>query len=308
MGRRLYQTLRSRIIQDDFSILSKNGIYIIWHIKKEGTHYVGSSFKNERKICKRGVYGRWIEHLCRLRTGNHHSRYLQNVVNKYGEEGLRFKMIEICEDVNECRKREQEWINTYNSYKKGYNMTPITDRPLITEKMKRKLSERMRLKNPMKCPLTRAKVSATVSDITSISVSQYTTEGKFIESYKNCDQAALKVGVDGSNIHRACSGSTKSSAGYIWIFTHEITEELLQSRINKYKAPIIQNKNTVLKRITSQWKPVNCYTLTGEFIKTYSSIKEAGKECGVYPGNISNCTSGKYKTAGGFVWKKCKCS
>ena len=50
-------------------------------------------------------------------------------------------------------------------------------------------------------------------------------------------------------------------------------------------------------------KPVLQYSLTGEFIKEWVSTSTAARETGVNVGNISLCCRGKYKQAGGFVWK-----
>ena len=49
-------------------------------------------------------------------------------------------------------------------------------------------------------------------------------------------------------------------------------------------------------------KPVSQY-FEGEFIKTYTSAREAERQTGVNHGNISACCNGKQKTAGGYTWK-----
>lgn len=50
-------------------------------------------------------------------------------------------------------------------------------------------------------------------------------------------------------------------------------------------------------------KPVIQNTKNGEFIKTWKSAREAAKQLGLYPGNISKCCNGVLKTTGGFRWK-----
>ena len=55
-------------------------------------------------------------------------------------------------------------------------------------------------------------------------------------------------------------------------------------------------------------KPVNQYTLYGEYVKTWKNIKEAARELGISNGNISSCCKGRYKSAGGFIWKFAVCS
>jgi predicted GIY-YIG superfamily endonuclease len=46
------------------------------------------------------------------------------------------------------------------------------------------------------------------------------------------------------------------------------------------------------------------YNLSGEKIKEFSSLREATRCTGINHGNISKCCSGKYKHAGGFIFKK----
>lgn len=45
------------------------------------------------------------------------------------------------------------------------------------------------------------------------------------------------------------------------------------------------------------------YDAIGTQIKEYASIKEARKATGVHHSGIVHCCKGRYKTAGGFVWK-----
>lgn len=53
----------------------------------------------------------------------------------------------------------------------------------------------------------------------------------------------------------------------------------------------------------ARYKKVLQFTKTGIFIKEYPSIKVAERQTGVNDGSISACCLGKYKSAGGFVWK-----
>lgn len=55
------------------------------------------------------------------------------------------------------------------------------------------------------------------------------------------------------------------------------------------------------KRILS--KPILQFNLLGELIDEYASVKEASEKTGVVKQNISSNLTGRYKTAGGFVWK-----
>ena len=57
---------------------------------------------------------------------------------------------------------------------------------------------------------------------------------------------------------------------------------------------------TGLRKTTS----VSAYLVSGEYVKTFRSVKEAARFCGVsYNAGISNCLIGKTATAHGYVWK-----
>lgn len=54
----------------------------------------------------------------------------------------------------------------------------------------------------------------------------------------------------------------------------------------------------------SRSKKVEQYSITdNQLIQTFDSLTEAGKSIGISYVNISKCIHGKYKTAGGFIWK-----
>ena len=53
----------------------------------------------------------------------------------------------------------------------------------------------------------------------------------------------------------------------------------------------------------SPTKPILQYTKEGEFIKEWTSGREASIVLRIPPGNITKCCQDKRKSAGGFVWK-----
>ena len=48
--------------------------------------------------------------------------HLYRAMRKYGIENFSIELVEECED-NKLNEQEQYWINYYNSYNNGYNMT-----------------------------------------------------------------------------------------------------------------------------------------------------------------------------------------
>lgn len=52
-----------------------------------------------------------------------------------------------------------------------------------------------------------------------------------------------------------------------------------------------------------KWKPVSQFTKDGVFMRTYKSALEAQEITGICRSSICFCLKGRYKLAGGFIWK-----
>lgn len=96
------------------------GIYCIRN-SVTGERYIGSSVN---------VEARWLIHKTHLSRKSHHSSKLQSAWNKYGRGNFVLEIIEqIVDSENKTlTDREQYWITHYDSYKRGYNSTPIASR------------------------------------------------------------------------------------------------------------------------------------------------------------------------------------
>ena len=76
---------------------------------------------------------------------------------------------------------------------------------------------------------------------------------------------------------------------------------LLNRTTGGQEVSLISDKTREIKRQGSS-KPVDQYTLDGEFIKSYPSAKVAGEETSANRSYITQCCKGKQKSAGGFLW------
>lgn len=75
--------------------------------------------------------------------------------------------------------------------------------------------------------------------------------------------------------------------------TEETKEKIRQARLgSKQSAETIKKKS----------KPINQYSMDGEFIKTWDSASEAMKVLGIDKSSIGRVCNGKNKSAGGFKW------
>lgn len=79
-------------------------IYAIVH-RQSGRCYVGQTSD---------VVRRWRQHRCDLRSGHHHSVFLQRVWRKYGEDAFDFVVLEECADST-LTVREQFWADALPS-------------------------------------------------------------------------------------------------------------------------------------------------------------------------------------------------
>lgn len=89
-----------------------SGIYRIVNTVTQ-TVYIGSSVD---------IHNRWKQHLYVLRKNAHHSKYLQNAWNKYGQDSFLMEIVEKVEpDKSSLLEKEQYYIDVL---KPGYNGCP----------------------------------------------------------------------------------------------------------------------------------------------------------------------------------------
>jgi len=112
-------------------------------------------------------------------------------------------------------------------------------------------------------------------------VSQYDLVGNLIRSFDSIKEAA-SFGFNEGNIQDCCVGRLKSSKGFIWRYFED--------------PPPQKYKNKTIKKVIQ-------FSNTGEFIKEWDSIVDVTKELKIGGNSIVTCCKGKYKTAGGFIWK-----
>lgn len=95
------------------------GIYEIKN-KINNKVYIGSSNDIER---------RFNEHKMNLNNKKHHSYKLQKDWDEFGEGAFIFNIIELVDEENLLKDREQYYIDYFDSCNNGYNVSAIADRP-----------------------------------------------------------------------------------------------------------------------------------------------------------------------------------
>lgn len=162
--------------------------------------YIGSAINFQK---------RKIKHLHHLRKGNHHSLYLQNAWNKYGESNFLFEVITKC-PKEYLIKLEQWFIDTL---KPVYNMTNIAGKNINTG---RKLSDehRDRISKARKGSTIPKAQRIKMAEVKKKRVLQYDKVGNFIKEWPSMKEPEQTLGL--YSISNACSGRNKTIGGFIW--------------------------------------------------------------------------------------------
>jgi group I intron endonuclease len=266
----------SKLINHVFDVslldnLTKVGIYKITHLAKPIVFYIGSASSTfNGKKSQKGFYRRFLEHLRALEHKKHHSKYLQNVVNKYGIEGIRFEILEIIDstDRNFILEREQYYLDTLNP---AYNSSTTARCPTVpyTDERKKAVSARMQGK----------KLSEEVYNAVKVPIYQFDKQGKFLSKYNSIHEASDRTSIDRASISNSASGKRKSAGGYLWSFNSSIT---------------ITEKEVIQQ-----------FDLNGNLINTYNTLEEVLKMLNITSRTaIKNACKGKQYQAYGFQWRK----
>ena len=219
---------------------------------------------------------------------------LYNSLKKYGWESHIFEIIEYTDEPNE---REIYWICYYNSVENGLNCSlGGKGGGNKSPQTKEKISQSMKGKNTW-----------SIGGYTKKPILQYTLNGEFIKEWP--DLTSPKI----NNISQCANGITKSARGYIWIFTQDFNPELLYERVNtckinnnKGKSKTISHKQNITQSKLGTFKKgkqITQYSISGELIKEWESVKLASENLNISKSSISSNLKKRYKSAGGYIWK-----
>jgi hypothetical protein len=137
---------------------------------------------------------------------------------------------------------------------------------------------------------------------------QFTLTGEFIQRYDSVKTASKELGIKSSGIENCGRWSSKSSGGFIWKYENSITDKevnpIVYEKSGRKKGGIPWNKG--LKSplgCNSSMKKIYQYDLKGYLIKEWECISKASNELNINRSGIENCSLGKSKSSGGFIWR-----
>lgn len=209
----------------------------------------------------------------RWHGGSHYkaNQHLYRAIQKYGWDGFDHEIIARNLTREEACNFERLLIEKLDlmNKDKGYNMTPGGDElPGASLPHLREKSKEHREK-------------------VSVAVHQYDVDGNYIASYKSLRAAERETGVLRHCIKSCCIGEFRTAGGFYWNY-----EEL-----DSYIPPEIEY---------SFWVPAYQYTLKGEFVASYLSLKKAADAVGTTNDMICQAIrqskEGHYRTAAGYLW------
>lgn len=120
----------------------------------------------------------------------------------------------------------------------------------------------------------------------SIPILQYNKHGDIIATFSSIVEASSVTGICEDSISGCCLHKRKSGGKYIW---RKFNDPLDKSEINF--------NNFCGKRKVHQ------FTLNGEYIQTFNSLKEASTATNAPWQAIQRVCKGKRKTTHGYIWK-----
>jgi len=219
---------------------------------------------------------RWLEHIYESKTLRHKYKiYL--AIKKYGIKNFTFEILEKCSlNRKVLDERERYWIEYYNSYEEGYNMT------------KGGQGENSWIYDPQE-------------------IRQLWDEGKSsieIAEILGCNRLLVKKRLRDYENYNSTLGKQRSIL-YI-LCSKEKEENKALSKIELMeKYGYDETGHFSLFRFPVE---IHQYSLKGDYIASYNSIEQAAKELGVKSScsisQAANPNDVLHKTAYGFQWRK----
>lgn len=264
------------------------GIYKITN-QINGKSYIGKSIH---------IQQRWREHL----YNNSKCSLLKYALQKYGINNFKFEVIEECSQ-EELTEREIYWIQYYNTFNDGYNLTlggegvvkynmdAVYEDYNFTQSIKQTAKNFKCHENTVRNILREYGVDKTELQLAKPIECLDPRTLKVIKKFSSIQEAADEMKVQRNAIRLALIGEHKSSAGYYWRYIGDNTQFEIDKTIKPWKVKV---------------QKINYYT--DEVIEEFESISDAAESVGKDRKNggssISSVCNGKRKSAFGYKWKK----
>lgn len=282
--------------------------------KTTGKSYIGQTGRLKQRI--------WEHKRCNL---EHENSILHREIAKIGFDDFEWEVIDETNDKDEALRLEALYVSMYETqYPNGYNETaggkatpwdwsiPVVcltlDGEFVREYKSSAEAERLdgfHNTTVLECCKGRAltckghqfmfkddyekyggKKYVKPDSVCMVPVVQCDMGGNFIAKYKSVQDASKMTGVRRSTISGAITGVYKTAGDFIWVYEKDFPIKDL----SKYK------------RMKKGRKVAQVDMATGEIIKVYDRMADAGRELGVNYKGIHKALDKPDKSAYGFRW------
>lgn len=180
-----------------------NSSYCVYkHTSPSGKIYIGITKQKPHKRWSRG-------------NGYRTNEYFSRAIKKYGWDNFSHEIILDGLTEQEACEIEKELISRYRSTDERYGYNHSTGGDNTFSGARHDLREG-------KSPKARR-------------ICQFTKDGKFVREWSASTEIQRVLGFGYSNIIKCCTGISKFSNGYVWIYSEDVTPELVKNRCEKAK-------------------------------------------------------------------------
>ena len=116
--------------------------------------------------------------------------------------------------------------------------------------------------------------------------SQYTMSGELVRSFPSVKEAERQTGFH--NVWSSCTGQYNQCGGFVWRFG------------NAEHVDVVIENHRLNNSLSTK---VGQFDKSGNLLRVFPSMNEAGRVLGMPVPNIVDCCKGRRKTARGFVWR-----
>lgn len=259
------------------------GIYKITNTTN-GKFYIGSSVDLKKR--KR-------DHFRELRNNIHCNSRLQNSFNKYGEDNFMFVVVEMVSERENLVTLEQHWIDTTISHDKniGFNINRLATGGGNFGKTNGNYGNRG-IKNSLSKPIAQI-------DIDTLEV---------IKVWSSSMDIKRELKIHGGNVCKMCAQAERENVlrkanGFYWCYEKDIPiiKQMKKFTPKKRMATsrdyldIAGDKNPRARKVVQ-------ITLTGKYVATFNTVKQAAESINIKPSGIYSHLSNNRKNSGGFKW------
>jgi group I intron endonuclease len=257
-------------------------------IDNEGNvRYVGKTTSTLKK--------RLNQHIAGAKRGNrgHKDNWIRSQISS--NRPINIKSLELV-NQDDWQSKEIYWISYFKNLTNATLGGEGLNGYVFTDEHKNKISQSNKghiVSKDTRFKLSIANKGKKISDETKIKISEYHSgKSKTIE-HRN----KLRVAHIGKKHSKeSLLKMSKSHVG----FKHSAFS---RAKMSNSRKGLIKSDSHIQKIAETKYKPIDQLTLDGNFIKTFSSIKAAANEMGIFHHAITVCLQNSHRTAKGFKWR-----